>query len=76
MGARLATLGKLRIISGQPVTSFTIQQVVSSLTESCMHSLAGGAILGGDARLGRETLEKRAGRCLVLGLPRRHRLVH
>jgi hypothetical protein len=41
-----------------------------------VHSLAGGAIIGGDAGLGRETLEKRAGGCLVLGLPRGHRLVH
>ena len=75
--ARLATLGKLRIISRRPVSSFTVQQVVSSLTQGCVHSLAGGAIVGGDAWMGRETLEKRAGRCLVLGgLPRGHRLVH
>ena len=77
MGARLATLGKLHIISGRPVSSLTVQQVVSSLTQGCVHSLAGGAIVGGDAWMGRKTLEKRAGGCLVLGgLPRRHRLVH
>lgn len=74
MEARRVTLGTLHVLSqgrGRSMTSFAIQQVSSSLAKRCMHSVTSGAtVLSGNLGLGRESLEKRAGRSLVHEVPR------